>query len=131
VSIEGISDGPSFYDSVGGHDTFEALVSGFYARVPHDPVLRAVYPDEDWKSAAERLLLFLEQYWGGPRTYSETRGHPQLRRRHAPFRIDEPARVAWLGCMRAAMDDVGLAPEADQVLWRYLQDAAAMLVNSE
>ena len=131
ISIEGLDAGPSFYESVGGHDTFEALVSGFYARVANDPVLVEIYPDHDWKAAAERLMLFLEQYWGGPRTYSETRGHPQLRRRHVPFRIDQRAHDAWLSNMRAALDDVGLEPAADEQLWTYLQTAAAMLVNAE
>jgi hemoglobin len=129
VAIEGTA-GVSFYDSVGGHDTFETLISGFYARVAVDPVLRPIYPDEDFAGAARRLLLFLEQYWGGPRTYSEERGHPRLRARHAPFRIDDTARQAWLTNMRAALDDVGLAPEADRVLWDYLVVAADMLVNT-
>jgi hemoglobin len=130
ISIEGAA-GPSFYESVGGHATFEALVSGFYARVAVDPVLRPIYPDDEWKAAAERLMLFLEQYWGGPRTYSEVRGHPRLKQRHVPFRIDQVAHDAWLSNMRAALDDVGLAPEADQEMWAYLTTAAAMLVNAE
>jgi hemoglobin len=131
VSIEGARGGPSFYDSVGGHETFRELVSGFYARVANDPVLRPIYPEDDWKGAAERLLMFLEQYWGGPRTYSEVRGHPRLKQRHADFHIDEAARVAWLANMRAALDDIGLAPTADAELWDYLKTAAQMLVNSQ
>jgi len=75
--------------------------------------------------------MFLEQYWGGPRTYSEVRGHPRLRARHVPFRIDEAARDAWLANMRAALDDVALHPEADRVLWDYLTTAAHALVNAE
>jgi hemoglobin len=130
ISIEGADSAPTFYDSVGGHDTFEALVSGFYARVAQDPVLTAIYPDHDWAAAAQRLLMFLEQYWGGPHTYSELRGHPRLRMRHAEFVIDEAARDAWLGHMRAALDDVALAPGADQVIWSYLTSAADALVNS-
>jgi hemoglobin len=130
VSIEGAVEGATFYDAVGGHETFNELISAFYARVAVDPVLRPIYPDEDFKGAAERLRMFLEQYWGGPRTYSETRGHPRLRARHAPFRVDRAARDAWLSNMRAALDDVALAPEADRVLWDYLTTAADMLVNT-
>ena len=131
VTIDGLRDGPSFFDSVGGHDTFEALVSGFYARVANDPVLAPIYPDHDWQAAAHRLMWFLEQYWGGPRIYSERRGHPRLRQRHTEFRIDRAAHDAWLSNMRAALDDLELAPEADEVLWTYLQTAAAMLINAE
>jgi hemoglobin len=130
ISIEGLDSAPTFYDSVGGHDTFEALVSGFYARVSQDPVLTRIYPDHDWAAAAQRLLMFLEQYWGGPHTYSELRGHPRLRMRHAEFAIDTAARDAWLGHMRAALDDVGMAPAADQMIWSYLTTAADALVNT-
>jgi hemoglobin len=130
ISIEGAESAPTFYDSVGGHATFEALVSGFYARVANDPVLTAIYPDHDWAAAAQRLLMFLEQYWGGPHTYSELRGHPRLRMRHAEFVIDATARDAWLGHMRAALDDVALPAGADQVMWSYLTSAAEALVNS-
>jgi hemoglobin len=130
ISIEGADAAPTFYDSVGGHDTFEALVSGFYARVAQDPILTAIYPPDDWAGAAQRLLMFLEQYWGGPHTYSELRGHPRLRMRHAEFAIDERARDAWLGHMRAALDDVELAPGADEVIWTYLRSAADALINT-
>ncbi|HET7531273.1 MAG TPA: globin [Mycobacteriales bacterium] len=131
VTIEGAVDGATFYDAVGGHETFVRLVSLFYARVETDPVLRPLYPEEDLGPAGERLRMFLEQYWGGPRTYSEVRGHPRLRARHAPFRVDEAARVAWLTHMRAALDEIGLHPEADRVLWDYLTTAAQMLVNTD
>lgn len=117
------------YEALGGRDTFERLVSGFYARVAHDPVLRPMYPEADLKPAAERLLMFLEQYWGGPKTYSETRGHPRLRMRHAPFVIGPAERDIWLTHMRAALDDVELAPEQDAVLWEYLERAAHFMVN--
>jgi hemoglobin len=130
IAIEGLDSAPTFYDAVGGHDTFERLVSGFYARVAVDPVLVAVYPDDDWAGAAQRLLLFLEQYWGGPRTYSETRGHPRLRARHVAFRIDQVAHDHWLAHMRAALDDVALPDEADQTIWAYLTQAADLLVNA-
>ncbi|HVX68195.1 MAG TPA: globin [Mycobacteriales bacterium] len=130
IAIEGIESAATFYDSIGGHDTFERLVSGFYARVASDPVLAALYPDHDWAGAAERLMLFLEQYWGGPRTYSQTRGHPRLRARHAEFRIDIEARDRWLAHMRSALDDLGLPAEADETLWAYLTMSADVLVNS-
>jgi hemoglobin len=130
ISIGGTDAAPTIYDSVGGRDTFEALVSGFYARVATDPLLREIYPDHDWAAAAERLMLFLEQYWGGPPTYSERRGHPRLRMRHAEFRIDATARDTWLGHMRAALDDVDLPAAADEVIWDYLTTAANALVNT-
>jgi hemoglobin len=131
VSIDGAVEGATFYDAVGGHATFERLISAFYSRVADDPVLRPLYPEQDLAPAAERLRMFLEQYWGGPRTYNEVRGHPRLRARHVPFHIDAAARDAWLSNMRAALDEVALAPEADRVLWDYLTTAAEMLVNSE
>ncbi len=96
--------GTSFYDAVGGGDTFRRLVSTFYAGVATDPVLRPLYPDADLSHAQERLTMFLSQYWGGPREYSDRRGHPRLRRRHVPFAIGERERDAWLRHMRAALD---------------------------
>ena len=80
-------DQVSFYDAVGGAETFNAIVSRFYAQVPEDEILRELYPLDDLAGAENRLRMFLEQYWGGPRTYSDQRGHPRLRMRHAPFRI--------------------------------------------
>ena len=91
----------SFYEQVGGEEFFTDLVSQFYARVANDPILRPMYPADDLKAAAERLRRFLEQYWGGPTTYQETRGHPRLRIRHAQFHIDSAARDAWLGAIAA------------------------------
>jgi hemoglobin len=124
-------EGATFYDAVGGHATFKQLIDAFYARVADDAELRAIYPEDDLGPAAERLRMFLEQYWGGPHTYNEVRGHPRLRARHVPFHIDTAARDAWLRNMRAAMDEVGFAPAADKVLWDYMTTAADMLVNSE
>ncbi len=120
----------TFYDAVGGEETFRRVVAAFYARVPHDPVLSRIYDLDDLAGAEERLRLFLIQYWGGPRTYSETRGHPRLRMRHVRFRIDAAARDAWLAAMAAAIDEVGLAPRPRQVLWDYLTMAADSLVNA-
>ena len=131
IRLEGAVEGATFYDAVGGHATFQRLIEAFYARVADDAELRAIYPEDDLGPAAERLRMFLEQYWGGPHTYNEVRGHPRLRARHAPFHVDTAARDAWLTHMRAAMDEVGFAPAADKVLWDYLSNAADALVNSE
>ena len=130
IRLEGAIEGATFFDAVGGHATFQRLIAAFYARVENDSELRAIYPEDDLGPAAERLRMFLEQYWGGPHTYNEVRGHPRLRARHAPFRVDQAARDAWLTHMRAALDEVGLAPAADKVLWDYLTVAADMLVNT-
>ena len=120
----------SFYDEVGGHDTFVRLVNAFYRGVATDPVLKPMYPEEDLAPAAERLTLFLEQYWGGPTTYSEQRGHPRLRMRHLPFHVNPDARARWLQHMRAAVDELGLSPLHEATLWDYLQRAAHAMVNT-
>jgi len=119
----------SFYEAVGGEETFRRLVHGFYQRVAADLELRPVYPSKDLGPAEEHLRLFLMQYWGGPRTYDELRGHPRLRMRHAHFVIGEAERDAWLRNMRAALDEVGLDPAHDAQLWEYLVMAAHSLVN--
>ncbi|WP_028926372.1 globin [Pseudonocardia acaciae] len=119
-----------FYAEVGGAETFRAIVGRFYQLVAEDPVLRPIYPEQDLGPAEDRLRMFLEQYWGGPRTYSEQRGHPRLRMRHAPFRIGPIERDAWLRCMRIAVDEANLDDEHRKVLWQYLEMAAASLVNS-
>jgi len=120
---------PSFYAAAGGEETFTRLVSRFYAEVEADPLLRRVYPSRDLEPAAEHLRLFLIQYWGGPGTYSERRGHPRLRMRHARFSIGEAERDAWLRHMRTALDEIALDPAHDEELWRYLVMAAHSLVN--
>ena len=119
----------SFYEAVGGEETFRRLVHVFYQGVAADPELRPVYPSKDLGPAEEHLRLFLMQYWGGPRTYEERRGHPRLRMRHAHFSIGEAERDAWLRHMRAAMDELELDPEQDSQLWDYLVMAAHSLVN--
>lgn len=98
----------TFYEAVGGEETFHRLVHRFYQGVASDPELRAMYPEEDLGPAEERLRLFLIQYWGGPTTYSQRRGHPRLRMRHVPFVIGPAERDAWLRHMRAAVDELGL-----------------------
>lgn len=122
-------DTPTLYEAVGGEDTFRRLVHGFYRRVADDPQLRQVYPSKDLRPAEDHLQLFLIQYWGGPGTYSQLRGHPRLRMRHARFRIGEPERDAWLGHMRASLDEIGLPEQLDRQLWDYLAMAAHSLVN--
>lgn len=121
------------FERFGGHEFFDVLVGGFYAGVADDPVLRAMYP-EDLGPAAERLQLFLEQYWGGPTTYSQLRGHPRLRMRHAPFRVDAAAHDAWLAHMRAALDRAAdrfdLSDQDRVELWDYLSRAAFSMVNT-
>ena len=119
----------TFFAAIGGEDTFRRLVDAFYAGVADDPVLRPLYPEQDLRPAAERLRMFLIQYWGGPSTYSQQRGHPRLRMRHAPFAIDEAARDAWLRHMRGALDSLGLPPVYEQELWNYLRMAAESLRN--
>src|SRR5271165_3657011 len=121
----------SFYQAVGGEETFTRLVSRFYQEVAADPVLRPVYPTEDLGPAEEHLRLFLMQYWGGPDTYNELRGHPRLRMRHARFAIGEAERDAWLHHMRAALDELGLDEALEGQLWDYLVMAAHSLINVE
>ena len=119
----------TFYDEIGGEATIRAIVHRFYEGVAGDEVLRPMYPEADLGPAEDRFALFLMQYWGGPTTYGETRGHPRLRMRHAPFPIGERERDAWLANMREAVDSLGLQPQAHQMLWTYLERAAHSLVN--
>ncbi|MBM7504982.1 hemoglobin [Agromyces aurantiacus] len=121
---------PSFYDQVGGRETFVRLVHEFYRGVAEDPVLRPMYPEKDLGPAEDRLRMFLEQYWGGPTTYSDQRGHPRLRMRHLPFKVNPDARDRWLAHMRAAVDTLDLPPVAEATLWDYLQRAAFAMVNT-
>jgi hemoglobin len=121
----------SFYAAVGGEETFRRLVHAFYQGVADDPVLRPLYPGKDLAVAEEHLRLFLIQYWGGPGTYSERRGHPRLRMRHAKFIIGEAERDAWLRHMRTALDDLALDEALDTQLWDYLVMAAHSLVNQQ
>lgn len=120
----------SFYDRVGGHATFRHLVRAFYRGVADDPPLRDLYPEADLGPAEERLRLFLEQYWGGPTTYSDERGHPRLRMRHFPFAVTPTQRDRWLHHMLAAVDTLNLAPDDDATLRRYLVQAADAMVNT-
>jgi len=131
VSDEG-SDG-SVYDAVGGQTFFVDLVDGFYAGVIDDLCLRPLYP-EDLTDSRRQLSGFLAQYWGGPSTYSDERGHPRLRMRHAPFEIGDAQRDAWLRHMLGSLDAVAAARatpvEAVTRIRAYLTDVADFLVNA-
>jgi len=120
----------NFWEQVGGRPTFEKLVRNFYAGVRGDELLWPMYPEDDLEGAIQRLTGFLEQYWGGPGTYSEERGHPRLRQRHMPFKVNPAARDRWLHHMRIAADSLELPPLFDATLWAYLDRAAHAMVNT-
>lgn len=117
------------FEAAGGEATFRLLVSRFYQRVADDPVLRPLYPDEDLGDATEHLTLFLIQYWGGPSTYNEKRGHPRLRMRHQPFAIGQAERDAWLGHMSAAVESLDLNPAVRKALIDYFETASTAMIN--
>lgn len=119
----------NFYEQVGGEDFFRALVDDFYIGVATDPVLRPMYPEGELAAANERLRLFLMQYWGGPGTYSELRGHPRLRMRHAAFHIDPDARDHWLEHMMNSVKNRKLPEPLETELTEYLVQVAHFLVN--
>jgi hemoglobin len=121
----------SFYEAVGGEETFTRLTRRFYEEVAADPVLLATYPTPtDLRAAEEHLRLFLIQYWGGPSTYNDLRGHPRLRMRHVRFSIGVTERDLWLKHMRTALDEEKLPAPLDNQLWDYLVMAANSLVNA-
>jgi hemoglobin len=119
----------SLYERAGGAPFFEALVGRFYAAVARDPLLRPIYPDADLAPAQRRLTLFLVQYWGGPTTYDDERGHPRLRMRHAPFTIGPGERDRWLELMRAALADVAPPDDVAGELDRYFAMSAEAMRN--
>ena len=120
----------TFYDAIGGYPTIAKIVARFYEGVATDEVLRPLYPEEDLAAAEERFTMFLAQYWGGPTTYSERRGHPRLRMRHAPFAVTPRAKEHWLTHFRAGLDEAGLSPEHDAQFWDYVTHAAQFMVNT-
>jgi hemoglobin len=130
MSAGGDPAGGNFWQQVGGRETFERLVRAFYEGIKTDEVLLPMYPEHDLEGAIQRLTGFLEQYWGGPGTYSEQRGHPRLRMRHVAFHINPDARDRWLLHMRAALDGLELPPLQDATLWAYLERAAYAMVNT-
>ena len=130
TSLDPAARPDSFHAAVGGHETFVRLVDRFYEGVASDPVLSAMYPETDHAGARQRLTMFLEQYWGGPTTYSEQRGHPRLRMRHVAWQVGERERDAWLRLMGAALDRLQLPRESHDAIWEHMERAAHSLVNS-
>ena len=126
------TDTTTFYERVGGHETFQRLVHEFYLGVAGDPPLLEMYPEEDLGPAEDRLRLFLEQYWGGPSTYQETRGHPRLKMRHVPYRVTPTQRDRGLRHMHAAIDSIGdrLSATDDLMMRDYMDRAAEAMVNA-
>ena len=122
---------PSLYARAGGMAFFERLVERFYAGVAGDPAIRRLYPEADLAGATHRLTLFLAQYWGGPTTYDQERGHPRLRMRHAPFAIGPLERDRWLLHMRAAIADLAPPPDVAAELERYIAMAAEAMRNRD
>nr|WP_210727122.1 globin [Sanguibacter hominis] len=120
----------SFYAAVGGHETFQRIVDAFYEGVAADDVLRPMYPEEDLGPANERMVMFLEQYWGGPTTYSERRGHPRLRARHMPYKVNPLARDRWITHMTAAVRSAGLSPLHESEMLDYVERAAHSMLNT-
>jgi len=119
----------TLFDAVGGTAYFERLVDDFYHRVEGDPVLRPLYP-EDLGPSRWRTCMFLVQYWGGPTTYSDERGHPRLRMRHFPFRIGSVERDAWLKHMVGAVSQSGVAPELEAMMVDYFERSSTAMINS-
>jgi len=130
VGEHGASATGSLYERIGGAPTFDRLVRRFYEGVQQDEVIWPMYPADDLEGAIWRLSAFLQQYWGGPGTYSEQRGHPRLRMRHHPFRITPEARERWLLHMHDAVESLDLAPLDEAELWGYLDRAAHAMTNS-
>jgi hemoglobin len=126
-----VTDEPTLYDAAGGMPFFEALVGRFYDGVATDPILAALYPPDDLVGARHRLTLFLAQYWGGPRTYDEERGHPRLRMRHVPFAIGPAERDAWLALMRSSIDAANAPRAVAERLHAYIEMAAEAMRNRD
>lgn len=119
----------SVYDAVGGWPWFTELVDRFYTSVATDLLLRPLYPD-DLTDSRDHMVKFLAQYWGGPTTYSEERGHPRLRMRHAPFVITVAERNSWVKHMNAAVKAGELSPELEQQMLDYFDMAATQMINT-
>ncbi|MGE0056454.1 MAG: globin [Dehalococcoidia bacterium] len=125
-----MAEGRTLYEAIGGEAPFHALVEAFYRGVEQDPELRPMYPP-DLEESRAHLALFLIQYFGGPQTYMETRGHPRLRMRHMPFVIGRAERDAWFRHMSAAVDEVGIEEPYREHMLRYFSDAATFLINRQ
>ena len=120
----------SFYDEIGGQATIAAIVARYYEGVATDEVLRPMYPEHDLAAAERRLRMFLTQYWGGPTAYSEERGHPRLRMRHAAYAVTPDAGQRWLLHFKAGLDSVELTPEQYEQFWDYVTHAATFMLNA-
>ena len=118
------------FQQLGGEKTFATIARVFYEGVKADPVLHEMYPEEDLTAAEERLRMFLVQYWGGKTEYQEKRGHPRLRMRHSPFKINPRAKQHWLAAMRSAVDAAELSEADDALVWDYFERAALAMVNT-
>lgn len=124
----------SVYEAVGGMETFDKSVGGFYAQVRTDDVIGPMYPDQDWEGAEERLKWFLVQYWGGPQLFSENRGHPRLRMRHSEYPINLEAHDRWLELMAnslAQIDEETIPPAYRHMIWDHMERVAQMLINRQ
>ena len=126
-----MTEAATFFAEIGGHETIARVVEVFYEGVAEDPVLRPLYPDEDLGPAAARLTMFLVQYWGGPTTYDQERGHPRLRMRHAPFAIGPAERDRWLIHMRAAVAELAPSDDVAAELEGYFAMAAEAMRNRD
>ena len=124
------TDARTIFQAVGGAETFDRIVERFYEGVAGDSALRPMYPD-DLVESRRRLSLFLQQYFGGPSSYSGERGHPRLRMRHFPFAIGQAERDAWMRHMRAAVEAEQLPTEVETALLDYFERAATFLINRE
>lgn len=127
---DGQKVGGNFFEQVGGTQVFSKLAAQFYKGVANDDVLKPMYPEQDMAGAEDRLRMFLEQYWGGPTAYQEQRGHPRLRMRHSPYKINPLARDRWLFHMRAAVESLELPPLKEAELWAYFDRAATSMLNT-
>lgn len=120
----------SVYELVGGDAVFKALVDRFYAKIEADSSLRDMFPD-DLEPGKQWQYLFLVQYFGGPQTYMDERGHPRLRMRHAPFVIDEKARDSWLKHMLDSIDEMGIEEPARGMMRTYFERASTFMINTQ
>jgi hemoglobin len=130
MTDQGTPPGQALFDRIGGEDTFHQLAEQFYAGIRSDDILLPMYPQEDLEGATWRLSAFLQQYFGGPTTYSDQRGHPRLRMRHAAFKINPEAKEHWLAHMKVALESLQLSPMDHDELWDYLERAALSMVNT-
>ena len=122
-------DEGKLYEQI-GEEGFARVVHAFYAQVPGDDILGAMYPAHDLTGAEERLRDFLVGRFGGPDRYIQQRGHPRLRQRHAPFVVDRRARDRWIELMNRALDEAALSDDATQILRAFFDEAATFMINS-